>query len=105
MEGLGVGLIGQSLQLEDGCPVSRGGRLARLAEEGFPGLAFQYARCAEEVRGVLAYRKLLGRQNKRLDGRKTRQRFSVLNECNQKAWMLFRSCSRRSKKWSESYSS
>jgi len=41
-ERLGVAFTCQSLEREDGCPVSRGGRFAHLAEESFPGFALQY---------------------------------------------------------------
>ena len=91
-ERLGVALTCQSLELEDGCPVSRGGRLAHLAEESFPGFALQYASRAEEVGGILAYSKLLWRHHQGLDGGETRERFGILNECDQKARMLFRCC-------------
>src|SRR5450432_519 len=90
--GLYVGFMDQSLQLENGRPVSRGRRLARLADEGFPGLALQYACRAEEVRGVLAYRELLASSHKRLDGRKARQHPGILNECHQKMRMLVHAC-------------
>ena len=56
---------------------------ARLSEESFARLAFQYSRSTEEIRRILAYSELLGRNRKRLDGGETRQRFGVLDECNQ----------------------
>src|SRR5438046_523429 len=90
MEGLGVGSICQSLQLDDGCPISRGGRLARLAKKSFPRFAFKYALGAEQVCSILAHHKLLRRRYERFNGGETRQSLGVLNECDQKARMIFR---------------